>query len=328
MTVVHRRFAASLFIAFALAAAALGAAPARAQAWPSKPVRIIIGYGPGSGADIEARFLSSYLNDAWNNSVIVESRPGASTVIGTDYVAKSAPDGYTVLLSTGGIATYQSLIKNVPVDPLKDLDPVSILNDASPMLLVSNSIPAKTLPEFIAYAKANPGKLNYASAGRNTILLMIESLKQASGIQMTEVPYAGQALYITALLRGDVQLIMASSQAAKPLVDDGRAKVITAFGQARVPNMPNVPTLGEQGYPNLRGSGWYGVLMPHGTPADIVNKFAAEIPKFAATPASKDRAVKGGFVWVASTPAQFREQLIQDVKFWGDIAAKANIKPE
>jgi len=330
MPITARPVRLAFHIAFSalLGACALATTAASAQAWPSKPIRLIIGYGPGSGADIEARFLANYLGEAWNNPVVVEAKPGASTVIGTEYVARSAPDGYTFLVSTAAITTYASLIKNVPIDPIKDLDPVSELNDASPMLLVNNNVPVHTLPEFVAYAKANAGKLNYASAGRNTVLLMIESFKQAAGIQMTEVPYAGQGAYVTAFLRNDVQLIMASAQAAKPLVDDGRAKAIAAYGTSRSTNMPSIPTVGEQGYPMLRGGGWYGVLAPHGTPRDIIDKFAAEMPKFAATPSSKDRAAKGGFVWVASSPAQFRDQIAQDVKFWGDIANKSNIKPE
>lgn len=303
-------------------------AGAQAQAWPNKPVRIVIGYGPGSGADIEARFLANYLEGVWKQPWLVEARPGAGSIIGADVVAKSAPDGYTYFMSTAAPTTFPALIKNIPFDLLRDFDPVSNLNDTSPVLLTNVNIPAKNLQEFVAYAKANAGKLNYGSAGRNSILLMVESLKLAAGIQMAEIPYNGQANYLTALIRNDVQLVMASSSAAKPLIDSNQVKVLAAFGQQRVSILPDLPTVVEQGFPTLRGGGWYGVLAPHGTPKDIVDKLAAEMPRFAATPQQKDRAQKGGFTWITSTPAQFREQLTNEIKFWNDIAQKANIKPE
>jgi tripartite-type tricarboxylate transporter receptor subunit TctC len=312
----------------ALAVAAPLQAGAQAQAWPTKPVRIVIGYGPGSGADIEARFVGNYLEQTYKQAFLIEAKPGAGTIIGTDYVAKSAPDGYTLFMSTAAPTTFPALMKSIPFDLLRDFDPISNLNDTSPVLLANKDIPVKNLVEFVAYAKANQGKLNYGSAGRNSILLMVESLKLAAGIQMAEIPYNGQAAYLTALIRNDVQLVMASASAAKPLVDSGQVKVLAAFGSQRVPNMPDVSTVGEQGFPTLRGGGWYGLLAPHGTPREIVDKIAAEMPRYAATPAQKERAVKGGFTWITSTPAQFREQLTNEIKFWSDIAQKANIKPE
>ena len=301
---------------------------AQAQAWPTKPVRIVIGYAPGSGADIEARFVSNYLEQTYKQPFLVEAKPGAGSIIGADVVAKSAPDGYTIFMSTAAPTTFPALVKSIPFDLMRDFDPISNLNDTAPVLLTNINVPAKNLSEFVAYVKANPGKINYGSAGRNSILLMLESLKLAAGIQMAEIPYNGQANYLTALIRNDVQLVMASSSAAKPLIDSNQVKVLAAFGQTRVANMPDLSTVGEQGYPTLRGVGWYGLLAPHGTPREIVDKIAAEMPRYAATPAQKDRAAKGGFTWITSTPAQFREQLTNEIKFWSDIAQKANIKPE
>ena len=171
-----------------LAIAAPLQAGAQAQAWPTKPVRIVIGYGPGSGADIEARFVSNYLEQTYKQPFLVEAKPGAGSIIGADVVAKSAPDGYTIFMSTAAPTTFPALIKSIPFDLLRDFEPISNLNDTAPVLLTNINVPAKNLPEFVAYVKANPGKINYGSAGRNSILLMLESLKLAAGIRWPRFP--------------------------------------------------------------------------------------------------------------------------------------------
>jgi tripartite-type tricarboxylate transporter receptor subunit TctC len=315
-------------IALGLLGASLNA-QAQAPAWPAKSIHMVMGYGAGSGADVEARLFSTHLSAALGVPVIVDGRPGAGGIIGAEHAAKQPPDGYTLFLSTAGITTFSILNKDLKFDPQRDFDPVTQLNDTSSGLLVaSKDVPAKNLVEFVAYAKANPGKVNYASAGRNTILLVMESLKQMANMQMTEVPYAGQGAYLTALARNDVQLAQAAPAAAKPLIDAGQIKAIVTLGSQRLAFLPDVPTSTEQGFPALRSSGWYGVLAPRGVPANIADRIAAEAKKFAATPAQQERAQKGGFAWVASTPAQFRDAIATETRFWAEVAKRANIKPE
>jgi tripartite-type tricarboxylate transporter receptor subunit TctC len=323
---LHRIVASALLGAFFWLPSPVNA---QAPAWPAKTIYMVMGYGAGSGADVEARLFAPFLSSALGVPVIVDGRPGAGGIIGAEHAAKQPPDGYTLFLSTAGITTFSALNKDLKFDPQRDFDPVTQLNDTSSGLLVaSKEVPAKNLVEFVAYAKANPGKVNYASAGRNTILLVMESLKQMANVQMTEVPYAGQGAYLTALARNDVQLAMASPSAAKPLIDAGQFKAVVTLGPQRLAILPDTPTAIEMGYPGLRSSGWYGVLAPHGTPAAIQERVAAEAKKFAATPAQQDRAQKGGFTWVASTPAQFRDAIATETKFWADVAKRAGIKPE
>jgi tripartite-type tricarboxylate transporter receptor subunit TctC len=310
--------------------AALAAPPAgHAQTWPgTKPISIVMGYGPGSGADVEARLFAPFLQSALGVPVIVEGKPGAGGIIGTEYVAKAAPDGHTFLLSTGGIATFKILNKQLSFDPIADLDPVTCLNETASLLVTNKDVPAKDLREFVAYVKANPGKVNYASAGRNTILLVMESLKLMANIQMTEIAYKGQGDYLTALSRNEVQLAMASPSGAKAMIDEGRLKPLVALGEQRISILPGVATAAQQDFPALRGGGWYGILAPRGTPKAIVDRIAAEGRKFAQSAPQQERAQKGGFSWVASTPEQFRRQIAEDVKFYSDVAKRANIQPE
>jgi tripartite-type tricarboxylate transporter receptor subunit TctC len=302
---------------------------AAAQAWPAKSINLVMGYGAGSGTDLEARQFAPHLSAALGVPVIVDGRPGAGGIIGAEYAAKQAPDGYTLFLSPAGITTFSILNKDLKFDPQKDFDAVTQLNETGAGLLVtSKDMPVKNLVEFVAYAKANPGKVNYASAGRNTILLLMEAFKQVASIQMTEVPYAGQGAYLTALARNDVQLAQASVQGAKPMLDAGQIKALAVVSASRTAVLPDVATTAEQGYPTIKGSGWYGIFAPRGTPAPIAERVAAEAKKFAATPAQVERAQKGAFNWVASTPAQFRDAVATETKFWADMARKANIKPE
>ncbi len=315
----------SYFLGLAgLVAAAL---PAAAQDYPNRPVRIIVPYAVGSPLEIEARALGQFMEPRLKQPFIVENKPGAASAIGTEQVAKSAPDGYT-LIYTGAALSTLPVLQKINFDPVKDFAPISIVTDFVSVLVTNKDTPANTLNEFLALAKSKPGKMNYASAGRGSILLSIEALKKSAGVDMLEVPYSGQGAYIPALMSNDVQLAMASAGSIKQNVDAGALKILVVLNPQRVAQLPGIPTSKELGYDRTITSSWNGLLAPAGTPKAILDKLANEVKAYVATDAVKQRAQTSIFIPVGSTPEEFKARIENDTRIWQSIAKDINLQPE
>jgi tripartite-type tricarboxylate transporter receptor subunit TctC len=323
---LRRLFAAFLFAGLAAIAVQ---APAQAQDYPSKPIKIIVAYGPGAGVDTEARALGKYLEAQMKQPVLIENRPGGGTIIGTEAAARSAPDGYTLFFTTGSLATMPVLYKSLPFDPVKDFEPISIVTSFASTLVTNKQVGAKTMAEFTAWAKANKGKVNYASTGKGVIMMGIEAYKAEAGIEITEVPYkGGQGDYVKALLANEVQLIMAAYSGVKQFVERGDLHVLGAISERRYPQAPEIATMQEQGLKTVTASSWNGILAPAGTPKAIVDKLAAAIADYVKTPELQERAQKTIFLPVGSTPAAFKAIIERDVGLWRNVARTINLQAD
>ncbi len=257
----------------ALLVALPAAAPAAAQSWPSKPVHIVVPYVPGGGVDAFGRVLAGKLQDRLGVTVIVDNRGGAGGNVGGNFVAKSAPDGYTILLNTNGQAVTPAIFKSLPYDSLTDLARVARLASTSTALVANNDLPINGFQEFVAYAKARPGKLNYGSSGvGNNLHLTMEMIKNRAGLDIQMVPFGGDGPLYSALIGGQIQFALAPTTFGKPHIDAGEVKAIGVTTAQRVSQLPNVPTIAEQGMPDFSVTGWLGLFAPAGTPRDVVEK--------------------------------------------------------
>lgn len=301
---------------------------ASAQPWPSKPIKVIVPFTGGNPFELEARAFFAFAEPRLKQPGIVESRPGGGSSIGIDAVARSAPDGYTLLWTGASLAQLKFLQKNLPFDPQKDLVPVSLIGEVATLVVTNKSVPAKTWAEFVAHAKANPGKLNYGSAGRSSVMLATEALKAETGINLVEVPYGGSAAYTQALLQNQVQLAMSAASSVKQHIDNGDLKALMVIGTRKVALMPDLPTSAELGIKSLRSFGWSGVLAPAGTPKAVVDRLAAEFAAYAKTDEAQQRAKRTIFTLVGSTPEEFRQTIEADAKAWEAVAKSLNLKPE
>lgn len=318
---------ARLACAFVLAT---GAAAAMAQAYPSKPIKLVIPYPPGGIGDTLARELGTQLTLRMGQPVLVESKPGASQMIGADYVAKSAPDGHTIFL-----ASLSSLVLNVyaqktmPYDPVKDFAPVSMFFSTPLFLVVNPQVPVKNVTEFIAYGKANPGKLTFGSIGTGSSLhLTGEMFKSAAGVDMLHVPYKGSVPAVTDLLGGQIQALFDAGTSSLPHVRAGKLRVLGVSSIKRASGTPDIPTIAESGVPGFDASFWFGIVAPAATPKAIVQKLSAEINEILKQPAVRDRFKSSGVEVAGSTPEEMAAQIQADMPRWTEIQRKAGIKPE
>lgn len=297
------------------------ALPAAAQSWPARPLKFVMTAPAGSSIDVIGRVLGDKLKDALHQPVVVENRAGAGGTIATDYVAKSAPDGYTMVLSFNGPLSFgPHLYAKLPYDPFKDLLPVIITTSQPNVLAVSAAVPAATLKELIAHAKANPGKLTYASVGNGSSShLSMELLKAMAGLEMVHVPYNGSPPAITSVAGNDTQLLFAVPTAITPLAKSGKVKLLAVSGATRYALTPELPTVAEAGLPKFEALAWNGVLVPAGTAADIVALLNREL-----NAALKDAEVRAklnsaGLEPVGGTAAAFRELIQAESDKWGPI---------
>jgi tripartite-type tricarboxylate transporter receptor subunit TctC len=313
-----------LFAFFALLFA--GAAAAQ-QAYPSKAIRLVVPYASGS-SDVIARMLAPKLNEAWKQPVIVENRPGANAVIGTEAVAKAAPDGHTLLVALGTHVISPSLIKT-PYDPIRDFAAVATLGAAELALAVHPSVPANTLQEFIALAKSKPGQLNYATTqvGGNQHLAG-EMLGILTGAKLTPIAYKGGGAAIGDVIGGHVQAYIGSAASVIPVIKSGKLRGLAVSGATRNSDLPQLPTFTEAGVPNYDVRLWYAVLAPAGTPRIIVDKLAAEINRVLAMPDFKEALAKHSIDPLVSTPEQFTEMMKADFARYAQVIKTANIKVE
>jgi tripartite-type tricarboxylate transporter receptor subunit TctC len=314
---MFRKLLATLLGAIALAS---GAPNASAQAYPSKPIRIVVGFTPGGGVDINARLLAPKLTEDFGQQVIVENRPGAGTNIANEFVARAAPDGYTVLINTAAVAINMSLYKKVGYDALRDFAPLSLFSMSPNILVVHASVPVKNLKEFIALAKARPGQLNFSSAGAGTTQhLAGELFNLRTGTKMVHVPYRGSAPSLTALISGEVDLTYANIPAISAHVKAGRLRPLANLGPKRSDQLPEVPTMREAGIKGVEVVVWYGLLAPAATPRDIVAKLAEAIARAARAPDTRQRLLDLGAEPVGNTPEEFGKLLREEVARWAEV---------
>ena len=306
----------------AVLALALGAASgALAQAgYPTKPVKIVVPYSAGGPADIYARFVGDRLQKATGQPFVIENRPGAGAIIGTDAVAKSAPDGYTLLMMSNTHTVNESLFTKKPYTLLRDLTPIAPVNYSDLILVVHPSVPANNLKELIALAKAKPGALNYASSGPGTPYHMAgELFKAMAGIDVVHVPHKGSAEARTDVLAGNVQMMFDAITTMAPLAQSGKVRAIATSGKTRSSITPNVPTLDEAGLSGYDAVIWLGTMAPAGTPKPVIDALNANIQKIVSAPDVKDAWAKQGAVAMHMSPEEFGKFMEQDIQKWAKV---------
>ena len=314
---------------FACFAAAPAQAASVAAAYPARPIRLIVPFAPGGSNDIMARIAGQKLSESLGTQVVVDNRAGGSGIIGTDIAAKAAPDGYTLLMMSLTFAVNASLYSKLPYDTEKDLTPVTLVASAPLMLVVHPSIPAKSVQELIAYAKANPGKLNFGSGGPGTTPhLAGEMLKMMAGVRMTHVPYKGGGPALTDLVGGQIQLMLENIPSTLPHAKSGRLRSLAVSGLKRSPLVPDLPTLDEAALKGYEIVGWNGLFVPSGTPRQIVTRLHGDIAKALAQPDVKERLATMGAEPVGNTPEEFRAFVKAEIVKWAKVVKAAGLKVE
>ena len=326
-TMRRRRFLASLG-AGTLAGVGVGAARAQA-AWPGKPVRIVVPFTPGTGMDILARTLQPHLQAAWGQAIVVDNRPGASGNLGAGAVAKSPPDGLTLLMGVNTLIINPALYSNMTYDPLKDLAPIGLCATGSFLLVAGAGVGIRSVDELVKAARARPGKLDYASPGIATPHHMaMELFKLRAKVSITHIPFSGTAGAVNAVLSGDVPLMFLPVHVAMAQVKGGRLVVLAAAGEHRSTLAPDVPTLAELGYPNVEAELWYGMLAPAGTPHDIVIRVNADMTKALALPEVRSALAAQGMEVAPSSPEDMAALMRRDAARWASVVKQAGIKAE
>jgi len=306
---------------------ALTAALAQAQTYPSRPVTIVVPFGAGGPADIYARFLGQRMQEPLGQPVVVENRPGGGSVVGSNAVARSAPDGYTLLMMSNTHTVNETLIPNKPFVLLRDLAPVAPVNYSDLLLVVHPSVPANNLKELIALAKSEPGRMNYASSGPGTPYHMAgELFKSLAGVDVVHVPYKGSDGARVGILGGQVQMMFDAITTMAPNVRAGKLKGFGTSGRARSSVLPDVPTVAEAGVPGYEATIWLGVMAPAGTPKPIIDRLNAEITKVTGRAEVKEAWGKQGATALSMTPEQFDRYLRDDIAKWAKVIAQAGIK--
>jgi tripartite-type tricarboxylate transporter receptor subunit TctC len=302
-------------------------APAPAQDYPSRQVRLIVPFGAGGPADVYARVLAQHLSEQLKQTFIVEDRPGAGSIIGTDAVAKSPPDGYTLLVMSNTHTTNESLVANKPFQLMRDFVPVAPINYSDLVMVVHPSVPAKDLKEFIAYAKSKPGELNYASSGPGTPYHMAgELFKAMSGTNIVHVPHKASGEARNSVIGGHVHMMFDAITTMTPNVQAGQVRALGTTGTKRSELMAGVPTVAEGGVAGYEATIWLGVMAPAGTPKEIVDKLNAEIGKVVARPDVKDAWGKQGAVPMTMGPAEFDRYLRADIEKWANVVKVSGAK--
>lgn len=298
--------------------------------WPSKPIRIIGPFAPGGNGDVVARVTAARLQAILGQPVYVENKTGAGGVIATEYVAKSPPDGYTLLMSSTGPHTISpSLMSKISYDPVKDLTPISLVSSNALVLLVNPSVPAKNVKELIALAKREPGKLHFSSSGiGGTMHLSAEMFKSMAGIDIAHVPYRGGAPATAALLAGEVEMAFANLSDALPHMKTGKLRALAVTSDKRQAQAPEVPTIGESGLQGYQVTMWNGLVAPGGTPPEIVNRLAAAVQKVTSDPSFQTKMAEIGSVSMVDTPEHFRSYIGDELNRWSKVVKESGAKAE
>ena len=293
---------------------------ANAQIYPSRPVKLVVGFTPGGGADINARLLAPKLTEYLGQPFLVDNKPGAGTNIANEYVAKSPPDGYTLLVTTPSLLINMSLYAKLPFDAARDFIPVSVIAESPNVLVVPAIHPVKSVKELIAQARAAPGKLNFSSAGVGTTQhLAAELLKLRTKTFMVHIPYRGSAPSLAALIAGEVDLSFANIPAIHPHIVSGRLRALAIAGPRRDAQLPDVPTMKEAGVSGVETVVWYGVFAPAGTPRDIVQTLAAAVQRAARDAGTRKRLIEQGADPVGSTPEEFAKLMREELARWSEV---------
>lgn len=314
-----------------LIASGLGAmlSPARAQAFPTHPVRLIVPYPPGGAVDPIARTLADKLSEAWGQPVVVDNKPGAGTIIGTQIVAKAAPDGHTVILASSNHAVNPAMYASLPYDPVKDFAPIGLVSIIPLMLSVNPGLPVESQQQLIDYLKARPGSLNFSSAGNgSTTHLAGELFKSMAGVDMRHIPYKGSGPSVLATIAGEAMVVFDSVFLQMPQVRAGKLRALSVTGTKRSALAPEIPTASEAGLPGFEAYSWVGLLAPAGTPQGIIRKWEAETMRILRLPDVGERQTSQGVEPVGSTSEYFSTFIRTEIAKWGKVVKDAGIKIE
>ena len=307
----------------------VAASTAAAQGYPAKPVKMIVPFPPAGATDAVGRIVAQKLSERWGQSVVVENRPGAGGAIGSDLAAKSAPDGYTLLMATTSTPSIGPSLQKLPYDPIKDFEPIIHVADVPNVLVVSPALPVKDMKEFIALAKAKPGQLNYASSGNGTIVhLNAELFKMLAGIDVQHIPYKGTALATPDLASGQISMMFDSLASVMPNINSGRAKPLAINARSRSTLLPSVPTFAEAGMPAFDRYTWFGMFAPAGTPNDIVTKVHNDVLAALQAADLLQRFAAVGAEPVGGTQEQFTARILADTAKWAQVIRTAKVKIE
>ena len=317
-----------LHLAAGIAALPTLSRTARAEGYPTRPVRLVVGFAPGGGNDITARLVGQWLSEHLGQPIVIENRPGAATNIATEAVVNAAPDGYTLLFVPPTAAINATLYEKLNFNFIRDFAPIAGIIRIPDVMVVNPSVPARTVPEFIAYAKANPGKINFASPGiGTTVHLSGELFKMMTGVDMVHVAYKGSAPSLTDLIGGQVQVSFATMPAAIEFVRTGKLRALAVTTATRSAALPDVPTVGEF-VPGYEVSSWYGISARKGTPAEFIDKINKEINAGLADATMKGRLADLGGTTIAGSPDDFGKLVSDETEKWAKVIRAANIKPE
>jgi tripartite-type tricarboxylate transporter receptor subunit TctC len=301
---------------------------AQAQTYPTRPVRVIVGFPAGGGSDITARLMGQWLSERLGQPFVVENRPGAATNIATEAVVRAPADGYALLLFGSSSAINATFYEKLPFDLIRDIAPVAGINRVPYVMVVSASVPAKSVPEFITYAKANPGKINMASSGNGSVQHVSgELFKMMTGVSMVHVPYRGAAPALTDLISGQVQVMFDAVSSSIDYIRSGKLRALAMTTAARSEALPDLPTVSDF-VPGYETSSWSGIGAPKNTPTEIIDKLSQEINAALADPKMKARLADLGSVPMPMSPANFGKLIVESVEKWGNVLRAANIKPE
>jgi tripartite-type tricarboxylate transporter receptor subunit TctC len=312
----------------ALIALCAAAWAASAQGYPSKPIRIVVGFPPGGGNDIVARLVGAKMQEAWGQAVMIDNKPGANSIIASEFVAKSAPDGYTLLVNaTGGMSVNPVLYSKLPYDPLRDFVAISMIGMFPLVLVVNPSLPVNSVQELIAYAKANPGKLNY-SAGSTAFQVATEMFKQMTATDIRHIPYKGSVQAINAVIAGDVQMTIVDSPPVLAHVRAKQLKGIAVTSAMRTASAPDIPTLSEAGVPGYEMNLWIGAFAPAGTPGEIAARLTAEVMRIVKLADVREKLAAMGVEPVGNTSEQFSDMIKNEIAKFRPVVKAANIRAD
>jgi tripartite-type tricarboxylate transporter receptor subunit TctC len=322
-------FAALALFGFLAAAHAQGTSQSDAAGYPLRPIRLVVPSSPGGGTDIVGRLLAQKLGEVLGQPLVVDNRPGAGTLIGTEFVAKSAPDGYTLLMGLSTLAIDPSIYAKLPYDALKDFAAISLAASVPNVLSVHPSVPATTVPELIALASARQGRLTCGSAGLGTNPhLAAELFRTMAGVEWVHVPYKGSGPAVIGLLAGQVDLMFATLPSVIQHVRAGKLRALGVSTAARAPALPDVPTIAEAGLPGYEAIQWYGVLAPTGTPRAIIDRLSRDIGRALQAPEMRERLAVEGATPIGSSPDEFAAYLRRETEKWAEVIKTTGLKPE
>lgn len=303
------------------------ASASNAQSWPAKPVRLVVPFAPGGSTDVVARMLAQKLTEAWGQAVVVENRSGAGGNLGAEAVAKSAADGYTLLFASGSITINPNIYNNMAFDTLRDFTPITNVASGPMLVVVNDKAPWKNIKDLIQYAKSNPGKINFGSAGVGSqIHLAAENFADAAGIEITHVPYKGEALSYNDLISNQIQMVVGNIAAASALVGPGRLRALAVTGTTRSPLLPEIPTVAESGLPRFENTGWFGLLGPAGLAKPIVEKTYQDSVKAMNDTQIRGRLYVAGMRPVMNKPEELAMQMESELKRWAQVVQNRKLK--